>query len=529
MRLKTTIDLCKQLASGPIAEAPQGHRFQHLLYWLAGARKATLELLPESERERIAILGSSVLIPALLAFWGMYLYASHRFQSSRPVAALLLALAWAFVILNVDRILLATYRPFQPLWRKTIQVCFRVGLAAVISVAIAFPFCLEQYQGAIKERLQGEILGRLQALQVEERADRERIETRSAATRTELEGRLKQERNAGPADPALYVEILAKQALLQQNDRMRDRQRELEQARMAAQAEWQRASARMREVEQDAKEEGRGRLATDRGGTGKPGQGAKFKELERELALLAKAEQTARQRYEHLLSQAVAAQPAKLPQEILPSLAPQQQDALLAEAKERKSRIDRLEAAIREAEAERVEQLRSHNLHFEPAIKRYRAKSEGSFDPMEETIGLFKVIFVPETAGDDDGRAVQRYKWMAALFQFAIVFGTLFLLDLIAILAKIMSRPGPYDVLVDFPETIARQNHKALGKQYRQSAEAWADKAMHAAADAAPPQPGASLDLRNAEEVARFLLSAHLRQAAGASANLPPGKQATSD
>jgi len=525
MRLKTNIDLCKQPASEPIAEAPHGRRLQHLLYWLAGARKATLELLPESERERIAILGSSVLIPALLAFWGMYLYASHRFQSSRPVAALLLALAWAFVILNVDRILLATYRPFQPLWRKTIQVCFRVGLAAVISVAIAFPFCLEQYQGAIKERLQGEILMQLQALQVEERADRDRIETRSAATRTELEGRLKQERDAGPADPALYVEILAKQALLGQNDRMRDRQRELEQERVAAEAEWQRVSTRMREVEQDAKEEGRGRLAADRGGTGKPGQGAKFKELERELALLAKAEQTARQRYEPLLGQTVAAQSAEPSQEILPSLAPQQRNALLTEAKERKSRIDRLESAIREAEAERGEQLRSHTLQFEPAIKRYRAKSEGSFDPMEETIGLFKVIFVPETAGDD-GRFVQRYKWMAALFQFAIVFGTLFLLDLIAILAKIMSRPGPYDVLVDFPETIARHNLNALGKQYRRSAEAWADRAMHADADSAPSPPGASLDLRNAEEVARFLLSAHLRQA-DASSSESRGERAT--
>lgn len=526
MRLKTTIDVCKQPANGPIAEASQGHRFQHLLYWLAGARTTTLELLPESERERIAILGSSVLIPALLAFWGMYLYASHRFQSSRPVAALLLALAWAFVILNVDRILLATYRPFQPLWRKTIQVCFRVGLAAVISVAIAFPFCLEQYQGAIKERLQGETLGRLHALQVEERADRDRIETRAAATRTELERRLKEEREAGPADPALYVEILAKQALVQQNDRLRDRQRELEQARAAALAEWQRASARLRELEQDAKEEGRGRLATDRGGTGKPGQGAKFKELEREIALLGKVEQTARQRYERLLGQTVATQQAEPPQETLLSLAPQQQTSLLTEAKERKSRIDRLEASIREAEADRAEQLRSHTLHYEPAIKRYRAKSEGSFDPMEETIGLFKVIFVPETGGDD-GRAVQRYKWVAALFQFAIVFGTLFLLDLIAILAKIMSRPGPYDVLIDFPETIARHNLRALGKQYRQSAEAWADRATQAAA--VPPQPGTSLDLRDAEAVARFLLSAHLRQAAGASANASPGKHASSD
>ena len=510
MNLKTNIDTLKQLTSRPFAKPRQMWNIQNLLYWLAGARPATLAQLPESERERVAILGSSVLIPTLLAFLGMYLYASHRFQSSRPVVTLMLALVWAFIIMNVDRILLATYRPFQPLRRKVVQVCFRVGLAAVISVAIAFPFCLEQYQGAIKERLQGEYVKRLQDLQGKERADREQIETRTAALTGELKEQLKRERAAGPVDPALYAEILARQTMLQRDDRSLDLKQQLEEEAKTAQAEWKGLSARMREVEQDAKDEGRGQLALERGGTGKPGQGAKVKELERELSLLAKAEQTARQRYEQLLHRAAAIQPVALPQDALASLAAEQQASLLAEATDRKSRIDHLQATLHRAEADHVEQMNNHRLQFEPLLQRTKAKAEGSFDPMEETIGLVKVIFGSAADGNGNDQMFERYKWMAALFQFSIVFGTLFLLDLIAILAKVMSRPGPYDVLVDFPELISTQNLDAIKKEYSRSAEAWATAATQGAAQAANPARETAIDLRNAEEMARFLFRAHL-------------------
>lgn len=511
MNLKTPIDTIKHVANRPISLPRYGQHLQNLLYWLAGARPSTLAQLPESERERIAILGSSVLIPTLLAFLGMYLYASHRFQSSRPIVTLILALVWAFIIMNVDRILLATYRPFQPLRRKVVQICFRVGLAAVISVAIAFPFCLEQYQGAIKERLQGEHLKHLQALQVKERADREQIETRTAALTGELKEQLKRERAGSPVDPGLYAETLARQTISQRDDRSLGLKQQLQQESMAAQAEWKGISARVREVEQDIKEEGRGRLAQERGGTGKPGQGAKVKELERELSLLLKTEQTSRQRYEQLVSRAAAIQPVEPLQDVLASLAVDQQASLLAEAKDRKARIDHLEATLRQTEAEHVEQMGNHRLQFEPLILRTRAKVEGSFDPMEETIGLVKVIFVPEADSNAGNQTFQRYKWMAALFQFSIVFGTLFLLDLIAILAKVMSRPGPYDVLVDFPELISTENLDAIKKEYPRSAEAWACSATHVPAQAPETTGGSTIDLRNAEEMARFLFRAHLR------------------
>ena len=142
------------------------------LYWLAGARWETLQHCPATERERVAVLGSTVLIPTIMSFLGMIFYAKSRFSEPPWLAVLGIALAWAFVILNTDRVLLATYRPFQPWWRKVMQVVFRFALSGVVSVSIAFPFCLDQYRPAITHRIQTEIQGRLNGLREKEAARR---------------------------------------------------------------------------------------------------------------------------------------------------------------------------------------------------------------------------------------------------------------------------------------------------------------------------------------------------------------------
>jgi len=508
MNIRTNIDQIKAWAHRPDHTTQSWGFPLNLFYWLAGARKTTLNQLPESERERIAILGSSVMIPSLLAFFGMYLYAASRFQSSRPIVTLLIALTWAFIVMNVDRILMATYRPFQARSRKAIQVCFRIGLAAVISVAIAFPFCLEQYHGAINERLQGEYRQRLDALQNQERSERNLIAQQDGAKVAELRAQLDAVLAAGPADPALFAEKLAKQQLQQRSDSSQAFKQQLDQEAAKALEAWKQISAHMRVVDQDLKDEARGQLAAERGGTGKSGQGAKYRELSRDLELMGKAEQSARNRYEQLLARSAQVQPTAPAKDRLSTLEPEQRQHFLAEAKARAGRIEQITQFLTDAEQERARHLASHNLRFDPVIKSYTAKSQGNFDPMEETIGLFKVIFVPENGSDTTNPIVQQYKWMAALFQFSIIFGTLFLLDLIAILSKVMSRPGPYDVMVEFPELVATRNLEALRRQYPNLAETWATRQGDDIV-----ATGTRVDLRNSEEVAKLLLAAHLSMA----------------
>jgi hypothetical protein len=59
-----------------------------------------------------------------------------------------------------------------------------------------------------------------------------------------------------------------------------------------------------------------------------------------------------------------------------------------------------------------------------------------------------------------------QYRWAAGLFQFLVVFGTLFLLDLIPIASKLLSRPGAYDVLVEHSEFVVNANWTDFSQQF---------------------------------------------------------------
>ena len=92
---------------------------------------------------------------------------------------------------------------------------------------------------------------------------------------------------------------------------------------------------------------------------------------------------------------------------------------------------------------------------------------------MEETIGLYKVIFLIAPDADEIEKREYQYRWMAGLFPFVVIFGTLFVLDLVPILAKVFSRPGPYDVLVEEKEFVAAHNLRAFQHEYRANGGTW--------------------------------------------------------
>ena len=114
-----------------------------------------------------------------------------------------------------------------------------------------------------------------------------------------------------------------------------------------------------------------------------------------------------------------------------------------------------------------------HDERYLPQIQRIERKMNGVLDPMEETIGLYRVIFVPAPDADPLEPGEKDKKWIAGLFQFLVIFGTLFILDLVPIMTKIFSRAGPYDVLVEHPEFIANANLQALFAEYAKRAADW--------------------------------------------------------
>lgn len=469
-------------------------RLRGPLYWLSGARWETLRLCPASERERVAVLGSTVLIPTVMAFFGMYFYAKSRFSEPQILTCFVASLAWAFVIMSTDRILLATYRPFQPIWRKFLQVFFRFGLAAVVSVAIAFPFCLDQYRPAISHRYQTEVQSVLNDLREEESSKRRTLVETYA---TEHEAKVAE--LAPLQNGILNSEVYADEKL---ND---------EKKKISAEGFIPTASAATRQIvsqveavketiskltaDQNEKEGLHRRLieAIAREVAGQPneffpepkkaGEGPRTKDMQRrdlettrELSRLSAslAQQTA---ILERLNQSLAAARLVDRGTMLDAL-PSRREAFVREAEEmERVRTEKLERLVGEIALHTDDQKRALKLHddrYLAPIQRYENKIKGVLDPMEETIGLYKVIFLPAPDASLTEQGEQGYKWMAGLFQFLVVFGTLFLLDLVPIMAKIFSRPGAYDVLVEQSEMVANLNLKAFKQAYPENARRWA-------------------------------------------------------
>ena len=456
------------------------------LYWLAGARWETLRRCDPTERERIAVLGSTVLIPTIMAFLGMLFYAKSRFAEPPWTACILMSLAWAFVILNTDRILLATYRPFQPWYRKFLQVVFRFVLAGVVSVAIAFPFCLDQFRPAIRHRYGTEFQQLLAALREEESSKRKEMAADYRAQREALDVQL----------PALQTAITNPEVYADQ--KIEDERKRVTEPNFVppasgatrtvlAQIDAAKETLAKTRADLETQEDLHRRLveAAAREALGQPnefypeakkgGAGPRLKDLQaRDRATVAnirRLELAATAQNDALIALDKTLSGARLVDrnDYLDSVT-NRRAAYVAEAEEtervRKERLARLTADIATLESDQADARKMHASRYLPRIALYERKMEGVLDPMEETIGLYKVIFLIGPDADEIEQREFKYRWMAGLFPFVVIFGTLFTLDLVPILAKIFSRPGPYDVVVEEREYMALENLRAFYDEY---------------------------------------------------------------
>jgi len=501
--------------------------FQKAFFWMAGARWEILRLCGSAEQERVAVIGSTLLVPTTMGFLGMLFFVRSRFEDPPFLSCAALAVLWALVILNTDRVLIALYRPFQPLWRRFIQVGFRLGLAGVVSLAITFPFCLDQYRPAIRFRYQTELQGTLNQLRDGEsggrkvltqnlnqmrestEADRRKLEADHTTLRDSLvaqlaplergvinaeiyaDEKMEEERRRATADDFVAPATGATLNLI---------------ARMDAQKE---ESDRLRPLlEEQLKMHSRYVEAATREEEGLPnefypepkraGQGPRVKDLRSrdaqvmmEVRRLEGALEKA-QRELALTTEAITRARLADRNGYLDTLA-SKREAFVKEAGERErvrqerlaqlakqiSTEDELHTARRAKQTAHVAALeedldraqKRHDDTYLPQIKRLEGKINGIFDPMEETIGLYKVIFTPPPDMPEDAKL--EYRWAAGVFQFLVVFGTLFLLDLIPIMVKLLSRPGPYDVLVAHDETTANLNWGDFEKHVAQHGSGW--------------------------------------------------------
>ena len=121
--------------------------FKRFFFWLSGAGSETLEQCPTWEQRKYVAFGATVLVPCAFAFIACAYALSTLTENPRVIYPV--ALVWAFIILTIDRALLASYRPYMSFFRKFSQFSLRLVVAILMGITIAHPLVLLLFRDTI--------------------------------------------------------------------------------------------------------------------------------------------------------------------------------------------------------------------------------------------------------------------------------------------------------------------------------------------------------------------------------------------
>ena len=130
------------------------HSLKRAFFWLSGAGTETLEQCPAWEQRKYVAFGATVLVPCAFAFIACAYALSTLTENARiiyPVAAV-----WAFIILTIDRALLAGYRAYASFFRKISQFFLRLVVAVLMGITIAHPLVLLLFRDTISRVVEKE-------------------------------------------------------------------------------------------------------------------------------------------------------------------------------------------------------------------------------------------------------------------------------------------------------------------------------------------------------------------------------------
>lgn len=149
--------------------------FKRFFFWLSGAGSETLEQCPTWEQRKYVAFGATVLVPCAFAFIACAYALSTLTENPRviyPVASV-----WAFIILTIDRALLASYRPYMSFFRKFSQFSLRLVVAVLMGITIAHPLVLLLFRDTISSVIEKDRAAEIEV--VRSGFDREKQKIRS--------------------------------------------------------------------------------------------------------------------------------------------------------------------------------------------------------------------------------------------------------------------------------------------------------------------------------------------------------------
>ena len=145
-------------------------------FWLAGAGTETIERCPNWEQRKYVAFGATVLVPCAFAFIACS-YALSTI-SDKPGVIYPVAAVWAFIILTIDRALLAGYRPYLSIFRKMAQFSLRLVVAILMGITIAHPLVLLLFRDTVSSVIETDRAAEIEVVRAGFDGEKEKVRTR---------------------------------------------------------------------------------------------------------------------------------------------------------------------------------------------------------------------------------------------------------------------------------------------------------------------------------------------------------------
>jgi hypothetical protein len=145
-------------------------------FWLSGAGTETLERCPNWEQRKYVAFGATVLVPCAFAFIACA-YALSTI-SDKPSVIFPVAAVWSFIILSIDRALLAGYRPYLSIFRKMSQFSLRLVVAILMGITIAHPLVLLLFRDTVSSVIETDRAAEIEVVRSGFDSEKEKVRQR---------------------------------------------------------------------------------------------------------------------------------------------------------------------------------------------------------------------------------------------------------------------------------------------------------------------------------------------------------------
>ena len=145
-------------------------------FWLSGAGTETLERCPNWEQRKYVAFGATVLVPCAFAFIACA-YALSTI-TDKPGVIYPVAAVWSFIILAIDRALLAGYRPYLSIFRKMAQFSLRLVVAILMGITIAHPLVLLLFRDTVSSVIETDRAAEIEVVRAGFDGEKEKVRVR---------------------------------------------------------------------------------------------------------------------------------------------------------------------------------------------------------------------------------------------------------------------------------------------------------------------------------------------------------------